>query len=276
MINTAVEDHQITVKGLNVWYRTAGDSKSPPVILLNGWGARLNGLAVASDKVIKELARQGFYVYSPEHPGLMRSETPKTAWGFKEYAEYVEKFVEKLNIRRPIIMGQSFGGAVATAYAAEHTDKIKALVLVNAGLSSDKKHEFFLRHRFYGQYFTKILRSRFVPQILKKLLAAAVLGTPWKHVEKESFEERSIMGEIFNRWHLPNLYRQIKVKTIMIWGKNDILFPPSSAEEVEKELPNAKLFIIGGGHGVLYARPKKVVEFMINKLGSGYFQKNVD
>lgn len=266
MRNTAVEDHQITVKSLHVWYRTSGVPRDSPVVLLNGWGARLSGLVIASNKVIKELARHGFYVYSLEHPGLMRSETPKSVWGFKEYAEYVEEFIEKLDIQKPIVMGQSFGGAVATAYAAWHSDKIATLVLVNAGLSSDKKHEFFLRHRFYGQYFTKILRSRFVPPMLKKLLAAAVLGIPWKHVGKESFEARSIMGEIFNQWHLPNLYSQIKTRTFLIWGKNDILFPPSSAQEVEKELPNAKLFIIGGGHGVIYAQPKKVVNLAVKNL----------
>lgn len=261
-----IQDHQITILGLNVYYRTAGNPKNPPLILLNGWGARLNGPVIASDKVIRELARHGFFVYSPEHPGLMRSETPKAVWGFKEYAEYVGEFIEKLNIRTPIVLGQSFGGAVATAYAAEHSDKIKALVLVNAGLSSDKKHEFFLRHRFYGQYFTKMLLARFIPKVFKKFLVASVLGVPWKYIGKENFEARSTMGEIFNRWRLPNLYSLIRAKTLLIWGRNDVLFPPSSAKEVEKELPNAELFIIGGGHGVIYARPKKVIDLIVSKL----------
>lgn len=57
MRNTAVLDHQITVKNLKVWYRTSGDPKDHPVVLLNGWGARLSGLVIASMLQIQNPSR---------------------------------------------------------------------------------------------------------------------------------------------------------------------------------------------------------------------------
>ena len=91
-----MEDHTIFIQDLKVYYRTAGNHKNPPVVLLNGWGAKVRGLFPNSEKVIKEFVLHNFYVISPEHPGLMRSETPKTIWGPKEYGEYIEEFIEKL------------------------------------------------------------------------------------------------------------------------------------------------------------------------------------
>ncbi len=266
MSNVEIKNHQINIKGLNVYYRTAGDSNNSPVILLNGWGARTTGFLLGSDKVIRELVRHRFYVYSPEHPGLMRSETPKEIWGFKEYDEYLEEFIQKLNIKNFILIGQSFGGAVATAYAAEHPSDIRVLVLVSAGLSSDKLHGFLFRHLLYGKCFSLTLRSKFVLKTVKKLFASAVLGIPWSHLEKENLENRATMGEIFSQWSLENMYKKVTTKTILIWGKYDQFFPISSARKVATELPNVRLYVVNAGHSVLYRNPKRTVELIVSAL----------
>lgn len=262
----SVEEHIISIKSLKVHYRTAGDPKNPTLILLNGWGAKVRGTFPNSEKVIKEFTRHGFYVISPEHPGLMRSETPKSVWGPEDYTEYLQEFVEKLGLRGFVLVGQSFGGAIATAYAAEHPEKIKALVLVNAGLTRDKAYHFVFRHFILAPRLTGILRSEYTPSFFKKIIAWLGLGVPWTHIEKEQFERRAIMGEIFRKWSLPNVYSKIRARTILIWGSNDALFPLSSAREVEKEIPNAKLHTIFGGHSVLYAHPQKVIGLIVSKL----------
>ncbi|MBI2640534.1 MAG: alpha/beta hydrolase [Candidatus Sungbacteria bacterium] len=261
-----MQDQQVKIDGLNVYYRTAGDPKNPALVLLNGWGAKVRGSFPNSAKVIKEFARHNFYVISPEHPGLMRSETPKAIWGPMWYVGYVEEFVEKLGLQSFILVGQSFGGAIATAYAAEHSEKVKTLVLVNAGLTRDKAYRFVFRHFTLATHIAGMLRSEYVPVFFKKIIVWLGLGGPWDYIEKESFRKRAIMGDIFRRWSLPNVYSQIRARTILIWGSNDALFPLSSAREVEKEIPSAKLYTIFGGHSVLYARPKEVVNLIVNKL----------
>lgn len=263
-----IESRTITVKNLRVYYRTAGDPKNPPLILLNGWGARLTKLPflknhLNSEAAVLGFARHGFYVYSPEHPGFMRSETPKTIWGPKDYVDYLKEFVEELNLEDFILVGQSFGGAIATFYAAENSDRIKTLVLVGAGLSQDKKFYLALERR---RYFGWILRTNLVPKFVKKIFVSLYLGVPWSEVEKENYERRSIMWDIFANWSLPNVYAKIRVRTILVWGTHDRLIPLSSAQEVVKEVPNAELYTLVGGHGIFYTQSQKVVDCIAKKL----------
>ncbi len=261
-----VWDHTITIWGLKVYYRTAGDPKNPALVLLNGWGAKVRNSFPNSEKVVKEFARHNFYVISPEHPGLMRSETPKTVWGPREYEEYIEELVEKLGIRNFILVGQSFGGAIATAYAAEHSEKVKTLVLVNAGLTRDKAYRFAFKHFTLAPHLSKILQSEYTPAFFKKIVVWITLGIPWDNIGAESFEIRAIMGDIFRKWSLPNVYADIRIKTILVWGSNDALFPLSSAREVEKEIPGAQLYTVFGGHSVLYSQTGRAIKLILGHL----------
>lgn len=266
MNDIPVQDHTIPIKNISVYYRTAGGPSHQAIILLNGWGARVWSFPFNSERVIGEFARRGFYVISPEHPGLMRSETPKTVWGFREYAEYLDEFIAKLNIQNPIIIGQSFGGAVATAYAAEHWELIKTLVLVCSGLSDNRRLHLFSRLKLYGPNFLWLVTKPYVPRFFKKCLVASALGVPWEQAGKEPWERRAIMSKIFANWFLPDVYPKIKVRTILIWGNNDLLFPLSMAKEVTKKLPHGELYTVFGGHSVLYFRPKEIVSLIAGKL----------
>lgn len=265
MNNLKIGDHQLMIKGLNIYYRTAGDPKNQAIILLNGWGARIRGI-LGSERVIKEIAGRGLFVYSPEHPGLMRSETPNSLWGQKEYKEYLEEFIAKLGIKNPIIIGQSFGGSIATAYAAEYPNSIKTLVLVDSGLSSNRPRRHRFKLRFYGAKLAWYLLSDSTPALIKKILVNLTLGVPRDYINKESFRKRSIMGKIFFKWALDDVYSKITTPTIMIWGKNDLLFTVDTAEAVSKELPNAKFYKVFGGHSVLYTQPKKIINLICKKL----------
>lgn len=260
------ENRTIKIKNFTVYYRTVGNSENHPLVFLNGWGAKVRGFFPNSEKVIKEFARHNFYVISPEHPGLMRSETPKTVWGPKEYKEYLEEFIEKLEIRNFVLVGQSFGGAIATAYAAEHPERIRALILVNAGLTRDKAYRFVFRRLVGIRYLSRVIRSKYLPTIFKRILIWLVLGIPWDKTEKENLKKKAIMSEIFRKWSLPNVYSKISTRTILVWGSNDMLFPLSSAKEVAREIPNAKLYTVFGGHSVLYTRTKGVVNFIVSRL----------
>lgn len=265
MKKLSVTEHQIKIKDLNIYYRTAGELSDPPVILLNGWGARVRGQILSSEIVIKEFARRNFYVISPEHPGLMRSETPKFLWGPGEYAGYLEEFIVKLGVKKFVLVGQSFGGAIATLYIANHPKEIKTLVLVSSGLTRDKIG-FMLRYFSLSSYLSFLLRSKIAPVFLKKIVVWASLGVPLSHIRKEAFERRAIMGDIFRKWSLPDVYSKIDVRTILVWGKNDWLFPLDKAKEVAKTLPSSELIVVRGGHSVLYTKPKKIINLICEKL----------
>ena len=144
--------------------------------------------------------------------------------------------------------------------------ELKTLVLISAGLSQDKKFNLVFKRR---GYFGWVLRSILIPTIFKKILVAAYLGVPWNEVEKEEYDRRSIMWNIFASWALPNVYTKIRVPTVLIWGRYDMLFPLSSAKEVAREIPHAKLFIVNGGHSVLYTQSRKIIKLFADMLIDG-------
>ncbi len=261
-----ISDQRVTIKGLAVYYRTSGNPQNPPLILLNGWGVRLAGHILPSNQVIAEFAQRGFYVYSPEHPGFMRSETPKTPWNFKDYASYLQDFIEKTNIRNPVIVGQSFGGAIATAYAATHSLAIQALILTGAGLGKGYGRRFRYLKPFLLPTYLEIIMWLWLPKICKKIFIWSALGVPWNHIEKESFHARATMSAIFKQWFLPDLYARITVPTLFVWGRGDFLFPISSAKRAAAAMPYAKFISVPGGHSVLYFHPRKIVNTIIKGL----------
>jgi len=87
---------------------------SKNLVFLHGWGN--------SSEVFKPLSyylKDDFFIYTLDLPGFGKSpiEKPMT---LKDYANTVYKFIKDNNIEKPIIIGHSFGGAVATKLAILH------------------------------------------------------------------------------------------------------------------------------------------------------------
>lgn len=260
-----LQDHTTTIKGLQVYYRTAGDVTQQPLVFLHGWGSRLDGRC-GTDAVIAELAKS-FYVIAPEHPGLIRSEPPKEIWNFDQYAEVVDQLLRDLHVQQPIIMGQSFGGGVATAFANKHSQEFKALVLVDASMSN-------MPLNFYRRWWRRgaatsefLLRSRFTPSLLKKSIANLYFGVPFASMDDLPLTERAIMPLIDRKKSLNVDYSAIVQPVVMVWGdKDQFTTPLSRAKQTQAEMPRSELTVVQGTHTVLYQRPDEIVPLIIHKL----------
>jgi pimeloyl-ACP methyl ester carboxylesterase len=70
-----------------------------------------------------------FTVIVWDAPGAGRSSDPPESFGITGYADCLAQFIAALNFGRPHVMGLSFGGALAIAFAARHSATPKTLVL---------------------------------------------------------------------------------------------------------------------------------------------------
>ncbi|MHB8511803.1 MAG: alpha/beta fold hydrolase [Actinomycetota bacterium] len=104
---------------VEVWI--AGEGK--PIVLLPGWG--LNGLAYRQS--MKEMASLGRRVIAPT---LTVAEA--TRWSLAAIASIAAQAAETYDADPAPVIGHSFGGAAAMAFAAEHPDMVASLVLVDA------------------------------------------------------------------------------------------------------------------------------------------------
>lgn len=263
-----ITDQKTNIDGLDIHYRITGDRGKQHLVFLHGWAARLDG-PLGSDKVILELSKY-FYVIAPEHPGLVRSSPPKEIWGLDDYAHALNKLLKPLNLVRPIIMGQSFGGGVATAYAKLYPEEIKLLILVDS-ITSNRPYNFYQKLKYpWWSLFSFIAKSQWMPLFFKKIWISISLGVPIKIINTSNARDYSVMGEIpmgKGYYILDFDYKTLRMPLFLVWGNKDTWVTPiQRAKEIHAEVKNSKLLIFEGPHTVLYQKPKIVIGGIIKAL----------
>lgn len=119
---------RVDVGGIAMHALTAGprDSEKPPVVLIHGASVNLRDMKVAlGDGLSKDR-----FVVMVDRPGRGYSERPENAHELKTQAATIKGVVDALGVKNPIIVGQSFGGAVALRYALEYQEEMSGLVLL--------------------------------------------------------------------------------------------------------------------------------------------------
>jgi len=263
-----IADYKSTIDGLSIFYRIAGDENNQPIIFLHGWGARIDsfGPYVGTTGVIKELAKH-FYVFAPELPGLLRSDAPKVVWNYEQFAEIIYKLANLLSWKPSIVIGQSFGGGVATAFAKSYPNFTKVLVIVDSVVSNRPKNSYLKLLYAWAKFRKKTFPSPFVPKLIKKLLINLYFGTPMKFIDDKNINDKIIMGDVDLTRNLVVDYNQLKTPLIIVWGDKDTWVTPiSRAKEIHNEVQGSKLIVEEGGHSVLYLKPKVVIGDILKAL----------
>jgi len=269
-ITVPIEDHVDQSTGLLVYYRTAGDPAKQPAVFLHGWGARTDGRC-GIDGVIAALVEHGFYVVAPEHPGLNRSDPPRELWSYGEYADALQKLLEPLALKKPIIMGQSFGGGIASSYAERYGSNIRSLVLIDAVVSG-RPVNFAMRmkHR-WDNFAYNALASPSFPPSLKKRIVRLYLGVTSDMIDEKRVAHGAQMMLIDKHKDLEDPldvdYRALPFPLILVWGDKDTWNTPMRrAREIHKEVEGSKLIVVPGTHTVLYQRPQEVIDLIVHSL----------
>ena len=108
----------------------------PTVIFIHGNPGTSLDFSTVMEKLSPKLRTLSF-----DRPGYGWSPRPSPLMGPTEQARFIHGAVKHLGIRRPVIAGFSYGGAVALAYALEFPSEVSALVLIAAVGSPEEKHE---------------------------------------------------------------------------------------------------------------------------------------
>jgi pimeloyl-ACP methyl ester carboxylesterase len=102
------------------------DSPLPPVLLIHGASVNLRDMKLALGDELAKTRK----VVIVDRPGRGYSTRPADGWRLDRQAELIRGAAAALGLRRPIVVGQSYGGAVALAYALRRQDELSGLVLL--------------------------------------------------------------------------------------------------------------------------------------------------
>lgn len=206
------------------------------LVFIHGWGV--------SSEIFKPLyyfLKDEFNIYDFDLPGFGKTpiEKPMT---LKDYADFVHEFLKDNKIEQPIIIGHSFGGAVATKLALLYPESILKLILVSASA---------IRH---PNIKTKVLRK--ISKIFNPLVSEKIKLIILRILKLEKSDYAIIQNpllkktfkNLINKDLTPHL-SLIKIPTLVIWGEKDTVTPLAEGELIFRTIPGAKLEIIkNAGH----------------------------
>ncbi len=205
-----------------------------------------------------------------DHRGQGRSDrsTPDR-WHLAQWADDVRAFCEALEIERPIVLGQSFGGFVAMCYAARHPDHAGGLVLSSTAARWVMERSVRVFERLGGSEVAEAARrfwSEPGPEPMKdyaRLCMPLYSRTPQDpdglartkfHLELTFAWEKGEGADLDLRSELA----KVSCPTLVIAGDDDPVTTLDAAEEIVASLPSGIAcyeHVSGAGHGVYRDRP---------------------
>lgn len=236
---------KINIQDVNINYVQYGKGKD--ILLLHGWGQNIEMMKPLGDNFSDR-----FRITILDFPGFGESEEPKEPWNIEKYSLMLEKFVEKVGIKKPIVMGHSFGGRVAIRYSSRNP--IEKLVLFGSPC---------IRIAEDLSLTVKILKK------LKKLPGLNSFGEYMKqYIGSRDYKAaspimRQTLVEVVNE-DLSKYAREIEEPTLLIWGEYDTEAPVKDARELEKIMIDAALIVLPGTHYAYLENLAQVVNILNN------------
>lgn len=234
---------KVKIKGLDVNYEQYGEGKD--ILLLHGWGQNIAMMKPLGDNFCER-----FRITIIDFPGFGESEEPKEKWNIEMYSNMLEDFVKEVGIKKPIVMGHSFGGRVAIKYSSRNV--IEKLVLFGSPC---------IRIQEQLPLSVKILKK------LKTLPGLNSLGEYMKkYIGSRDYKAaspimRQTLVDVVNE-DLSKYAREIEEPTLLIWGEYDTEAPINEAKELEKIMIDAALISLPGTHYAYLENLPRVVEIL--------------
>lgn len=270
----AVAERQVETDGLSLNVLFAGDG-NPPVVLIHGASGNARDFTFGT---MAALARQ-HAVIALDRPGLGASEAPPN--GIESpfvQAALLSGALRSLGLRRPILVGHSYGGAVALAWALAEPDALRGLVLLAApshvweggvGLTSDLLARpilgpalaavapFLVSDDFLDTAVSRVFAPQtpppgYVDRLGRdRLLAASALRTNARQLVALKSHLRAMVPR----------YASLSLPVELIHGEADTIVPLRvHSEPLVARLPNGRLTRLPGvGHMPHHAAPETLL-----------------
>jgi len=284
----AVFSRTVKVNGVEIFYREAGAKDSPTILLLHGYPT--------SSHMFRNLMRDladDFHLLAPDYPGFGNSEQPpmdEFDYTFDNMALIVEGFLKELEVNKYSIYLMDYGAPIGFRIAVKYPKRVESLIIQNGNAYEEGLKDFWIPIKKYWNDYTiengKPLEGFHSPDGLKWQYTHGVRNTEtispdnWnldlKHLTREENNEIQLAMFYDYRTNIPlypswqEYFRQYQPPTLIVWGKNDYIFPADGAYPYKKDLKNLDFHLLNTGHFALEEDGEKIAElikeFLSNKV----------
>lgn len=280
--------HTQKVGNVDVFYRAAGSESAPVVLLLHGFPSSSHQYR----NLIPKLAKH-YRVIAPDLPGFGSTVAPPRGeydYSFDNLANTIDGFTEALNLNKFAIYVFDYGAPVGFRIATEHPERITAIVTQNGNAYEDGLTEAWKPIRKFWNDASKESRDTLrgaltrestewqyyegTPENLKSRISPDAINHDQANLDRDAEIQLDLFGSYktnvaaYPTWQA--YLREHQPPVLAIWAKNDPYFGPAGAEAFKRDVPNAQVEFIDGGHFVLETHGDHVAERMIEFLqGAG-------
>jgi pimeloyl-ACP methyl ester carboxylesterase len=265
-----IKNHSITIDGQTIFYREAGNKEKMPTILL------LHGFPSSSHMFsnLMPALEDKFHLVALDYPGFGNSSMPevdKFEYTFDHLAEVVNKFVEQIGLKRFSMYVMDYGAPIGYRLAVKHPERIEALIVQNGNAYDEGLREFWEPLKAYWQepneknkdalrkfltieatkwQYTHGVKNESAISPDNWILDQSLLDRPGnKEIQLQLFYDYRTNPPLYPQWQ--EYFRKYQPPTLVVWGKNDLIFTKEGAVPYQRDLKNIEVHLLDTGHFAL-------------------------
>ncbi len=255
------------------------DSAAPPLVLIHGASVNLRDMKLA----LGDRLAQDRRVILMDRPGRGYSTRPDDGYRLGVQARLIKQAADRLGAERPVVVGQSLGGAVALRYALDYQDEMSGLVLL-----APVSHEWPGGVAWYNAVSqwpaAGLLLRRLVIPVYGQLAAkGGVAGSFAPDTPPDNYAEDTGLALLFrasdfkaNAADLANLkaeiiaqqdrYSALTLPVAIVTGTDDrTVSPDLHARQLAQEIDSAQLTLLPDtGHALHHAETEAIIAIIRN------------
>jgi len=285
MSDVPVAHRHLDVDGIRTFFREAGPPDAPVVLLPHGYPS-----SSFQFRHLMPALGDRWRLLAPDLPGFgyTRASADEFGYTFDAYAAFLERFVDLLRMRRYAIYLQDYGSQFGLRLAMSKPERVTALVIQNGDIYEDQhgpkyqplkqmwadpnpqalaavaEHvsEKGFRDEFVGEV-PEAIADRISPDLWT--LSWAQIGDTGRHNLVRLLADQRTTVQWFSRQQA--FLREHRPPTLIVWGPHDGYMPEGAARAYLRDLPDAELHLLDGGHWLLETHLDEVAALMRDFLG---------
>ncbi|MEU6564387.1 alpha/beta fold hydrolase [Nocardia nova] len=253
------QEQMMAVPGGDIHVVTDGTPGADAVVLIHGLGSS----TISWDPVMPALRDR--YVVRVDLLGHGRSAKPDTGYSMAEQAARVGAVLDRLGVRRAVVVGHSTGGYVATSLAEQRHDLVRALALVDTGSRLDAFTDNgpagdLLLNPVVGQALWPLLPESVLRYALSSAftrddqipdrMVADLRGMTYRSLTATS----AASDDYLRDRQEPDRLVDLGLPVLVIYGTKDKRWPAASFEDYRR-VPQVRIESVDSGHTPMIEAP---------------------
>lgn len=270
----------VRVDGQDIFYREAGPATAPVILLLHGFPTSSNMFR----NLIPRLSGQ-FRLIAPDYPGFGQSSMPSReefAYTFENLAAVVDGFIHAVGLTKFSLYVMDYGAPIGYRIALHHPERVQAMIVQNGNAYDEGLREFWNPIKKYWAEPNANNRAALEFLVEAKTTrwqyetgvndVSLVDPTTWlvDQVGLDRPGNRDIQLDLFLSYgtNVPlypgfqEFFRKYQPPTLIVWGKNDFIFPPEGAGPYKRDLKQVETHLLDTGHFALETHGDQIAAHM--------------